>query len=1105
MKLNVLCKDPTRGRRVLSLKTPLAMKLTLILLIVACLQVNAGGGYAQKITLSQKNVSLTKLFNEIRDQSGYLFLYNNQQLNNGKRVTIEVKDASIEEVLEQSFRDQSLTYIIIDKTIVVTPKEKVEAPALIPVIPLLPPPIEIHGRVVNQQGEPLQNVSVLIMGTNVGTATNSDGRFTLTASDNKNIVLEVSSVGYQTKKISVGKLTEINVTLELDVAGLNDVVVVGYGTQKKRDVTGAVASLPKDRLELVPNVNLYQAIQGAIPGIQVTTSTAGAASSQSIMVRGRRSITASNSPLVVIDGIAGSLGDLTPDDVASIEVLKDASAASIYGSRGANGVILVTTKLGTDGKSKLSYNGYYSMQRFAKIPDIMQGEDFYEFKKQRIEGTGFEFTPSEIANHDAGKFTNWVDLALRNGYTINHDLSLSGGFKGTKYYISGSYTDIKGLAVNDDYKKVSTRINVDSKFKNWLTIGTRTQVNYVDEGGVAPTWDGDQGVFWANPLSTPYDDNGNQTIYPWPEDTYFRNPLMGLLAKDVDKGYQILSNNYAIVDFPFVKGLQYRINAGFRMAFSDAATYYGSNTQRGLANRGDATTSRGQSNNRIIENILNYNRVFGKHSVFVTGVYSFENSKSGTNSLDAQGFPNDFLLWYSSAQAESRVPAYSYSETALVSNMLRVNYSYDSRYLLTITGRRDGYSGFGSKTKWGLFPSMAAGWNISRENFFKWNKIFSNLKLRASYGVNGNQAISAYETISRLSSANIVAGTTTLPGYIPSKLGQDDLGWESTKTLNIGIDFGILNNRITGDINLYKQNTYDLLLDRTISPIYAVSSITQNIGETENRGLELSLTSENISTKNFKWETSGNIAFVKNKIVSLYGIKDSAGREIDDVANAWFIGKPILVNYGYKWDGVWQTDEAALAAIYKTQPGYIKVRDISGPNGVPDSLVSPEYDRTIIGQRDPKFIWGMTNTFSYKKITLRVFIYGVHGVTKNNTLLNDRDVDPSVRMTTTKKNWWTPTNPTNDWYMNKEEASLQDGKSANPYENAGFVRVKDIALAYDLPKSTLSRIGIDKCQIYVTGTNLITITKFGGMDPELSGQRAIPLQKEYVFGLNINF
>ncbi len=954
----------------------------------------------------------------------------------------------------------------------------------------------IMGKVTDSAGETIPGVTVMVRGTTIGTITDVEGNYSLTVgADARSLVF--SFIGMRTQEVSLGASDIVNVVMQQDILGLDEVIVVGYGVQRKSDITGTVASVGQERLEMVPNLNIAQAIQGAVPGVMIQTSSAGAAPNEVIMVRGRNSIRASNNPLVVVDGVpyGGQLRDINPSDVESIEILKDASAAAIYGSRGANGVILVTTKSGQEGRPKISYNGYYALQSLVNLPNLMNGEQFYQFKKEREPES---ITQSEQEIYDSGAWVDWLDMALRNGSSMQHNLSVSGGFDRTQYYISGGLTNVTGLAVNDDYQRLSSRINVDTKVADWLTIGTRTQFTYDDRGGIAPTWDGDQGVFWFNPLTRAYGDDGRLSIYPWPEDPYFRNPLMGTLAQSMNESYQVVLNNYAVASIPFIPGLQYRINTGFRLRFLDTGTYYGSDTQLGLTNRGSASTNRSRYNNNVIENILNYNKDFGKHTLFFTGVYSFESTKGSSNTLSASGFPHDFLTWYAASQAELINPGYSYDETALISQMLRFNYSYDSKYLLTLTGRRDGYSGFGAENKWGLFPSVALGWNIAREEFFPFADIINDLKIRSSWGLNGNQAVGAYETISRLRSYNYVAGSSTLPGYIPSRLGEDNLGWESSRTMNIGLDIGLLSNRIVADINYYMTNTTDLLLSRSISEVHGITSITQNIGETENRGIEASIISRNIVTNDFRWMTSANFSRVSNKIVSLYGMLDDDGVEIDDLANQWFIGQPIRVNFGYVWDGVWQTNEADMAALYGTVPGFIRIKDVDG-----DTLITPA-DRQIQGQLDPKFLWGMNNSFSYKSFTLSVFMHGVHGVTKNNVLKSD-NVYNGVRRNTTLKNWWTPDNPTNDWYMNHIDAHRMGGVGANNYENASFIRIKDITVSYDLAKSLLKSAGIDRLQVYVTGRNLATFTNWEGLDPELDGQRSIPLQREFVFGVNLGF
>jgi len=1077
-------------------KIMLIMRLTIVLTLVLTLTVSAGT-YSQntKLDLSLENATIEQVLQEIENSSKFIFIYESGTIDKSLKRTISLKRQTIDVILSELFEGTDVNYSIDDRQVLLYKKDS----PLSTINQLRVPSVQaqqpksISGKVTDASGATLPGVTVVIKGTTIGTVTNSEGEFTVLApSDAK--ILVFSFVGMKSQEIAISGKTAFKIEMEPEVVSVDEVIVVGYGTQKRSDITGSLASLPKERLQNAPNLNVAQAIQGAIPGVMIQTSSAGAASNEVIMIRGRNSILADNSPLIVVDGIPynGSISDINPNDIQSIEILKDASSAAIYGSRGSNGVILISTKEGIEGQIKISYDGYYSLQRFSSLPDYLDGQEFYDFKMKRFPGA---MTQSEREIYESGNWTDWISTGLRNGSAQQHTLSVSGGSNKTKFFISANYLDVKGLAVNDNFKRLTSRINLDTKVVEWLTIGSRTQFSFDDKKGLNPDM---SDLFQTNPLTKAYEEDGTQAIYIWEDDHYFGNPLQMTLYDNIDKSYQILSNNYAIVDLPFIRGLSYRINSGISARFFDEATYMGRNTKIGLEAKGSAETSRAQNINTVIENILSYNKEIGKHKFFGTAVYSYENNNNSTNSMTAIGFPHDFLKWYSSAQATQIVPDYSFNKTVIISQMLRFNYVYNNRYLATLTGRRDGFSGFGSNSKWGLFPSAAVGWNLHNENFFPWKEIFNELKVRVSYGLNGNQAVGAYRSISRLGEFNMISNKQTLAGYIPSRLGQENLGWESSKTFNLGLDFGIFQNRISGNVNLFKTNTNDLLLNRSISAVHGITSITQNIGETANTGLELGIQSRNIVKSNFTWSTSANIAFNKNKIVSLYGEVDEDGNEIDDVGNAWFIGKPIRVNYDFVWEGTWQIDEAEEAAKWGSKPGYVKLKDFQN-----DGELTAE-DKQIIGQQDPKILWGLSNTFAYKGFKLDIFIHGVEGVTKQNTIMTD-ETWADVRRNTINKNWWTTDNPTNEWIINELYAERMSGILGAIYENASFIRIKDVSLSYSVPKSVIDRYSVNALRFFITGRNLATFTKWRGLDPELDSQRQTPLQKEFVFGLNLEF
>ncbi|MDA0907805.1 MAG: SusC/RagA family TonB-linked outer membrane protein, partial [Bacteroidetes bacterium] len=905
-------------------------------------------------------------------------------------------------------------------------------------------------------------------------------------------LLVITYLGMKTKEVRIENYNLLNITLETYAAQLDNIIIVGYGTQKSSRVTGSITSVSDQRLEKVPNVNVAQAIQGAVSGVNITTNQAGAASEESIIIRGRNSILANNQPLIVLDRIPynGQFRDINVNDIESIEILKDASATAIYGSRGANGVILITTKKGREGKPLITYDGRHAIQRFDRLPNYMNAEQFLAFKELREPGS---VTATEQSNYDNGIFTDWQDLGTRNGQSQQHNLTVSGTSGAVSYYVGGSFLDVTGVAVNDDYRRALGRVNLDIKVNDYLTLGTQSQYSDDDRSGQSPSFS-DLGR--KNPLINPYEENGDLTIFPWPEFTDIGNPLEPINFDNSDKARQLITNNYLVVQVPSVEGLSYRLNTGITERVKDVSLYAGRNTQAGLTVGGSALSETTRFSSTVIENILDYQRSFGKHLVGVTGLYSYQNDKSSSNTLEAQGFPNDITTFYIPAQASVVLPSFQFVRTDLISSMLRLNYGFDDKYFITLTGRRDGYSGFGDDTKWGDFGTVAGAWILSREAFFPTGDALNFLKLRASYGSNGNQAVDPYLSIARFTDRNFVDGSTSLPGALPANLANPGLSWETSRSLNLGMDFGLFDYSLKGSINYFNTNTTDLLLNRTISPVHGIGSITDNIGETNNAGLELELSTTQKITEGLTWNGTFNFTTIRNKIVSL-GLGQSG--EVDDVASGLFIGEPITANYDFVFDGVWQENELEQAAVFGSEPGFIKLRDVNGDNEITAD------DRTIIGQTDPTELWGLTNTFTYKGFGLSIFLHGVHGVTKANELFQDASSSSDVRRNVILKNWWTPENPTNDFYANNLDARFQQGFTALPYQNASFVRLRDITLSYNFSSKTMDRIGLGSTTLFFTGRNLATMTDWKETDPELNaGRGTIPLQKEFVFGITIS-
>ena len=967
---------------------------------------------------------------------------------------------------------------------------------------------QIIGTVVGADKNPLNGITVQQKNSKVGTKTNVDGLFTIKTTTDKPTLI-VTGVGYETLEYEVTKKDNIVITLKENITGLNDVVVVGYGTQKRKDVTGSVVSVGKDRLENLPNNSFAQALQGSVPGVSITTGSSEAeGNGTSILVRGRGSIKAATSPLFIVDGIPyeGGVSELNPNDIESIDVLKDASSVAIYGSRGANGVILITTKQGKKGKMIVKYEGSYGIQHILNKPNLLNGAAFYQFKTERVVSAvgspilygDIYLKPSEKDVYQSGKWANWYDLATQSGIRNQHSVSLSGGVDKTKFYFGATYLDVHGIAKNDVFKRYSLRSNIEHKITNWLTLTSNTQLSVQRRDGLAADFSGQNGAVFMNPLTTPYNADGSPTIYAYPENQTAGNPLSNLLVKNEDNSYRMLTSNAIKIDIPYIKGLSYKLNTGVELENTIRRTYYGKNTATGYELQGKAINYNTINRNFTIENILYYTTDIGKHSINFTGLYSLQSKDFDKDSYTGTGFPSDVLTNYQMSKATLLTQSAAYYKQNLLSQMARINYSYDSRYMLTLTVRRDGFTGFAVDSKYGLFPSAALAWNIFREKFMDKYKWLSNLKLRASYGINGNQAVASYASLANFINRTYISTInnveTPLDGVIISQLQNQKLGWESKKALNIGFDIGILKNRITATVDFYHAINYRLLLDRQISPVTGISgqSITENIGKTENTGVELLINSTNIKNKILEWSSSANISFNKNKILELYPYGG------DDITNKWFIGKPINVNYSYVFNGIFQKGED-VSMQPGSLPGFVKIKDVN-----PDKIITKD-DRTIIGQTDPKYTWGISNTLKFKRFTVYIFIQGAGGNTKENPLAQD-GVFTEITRNTTKKNWWTENNPTNEHWANNANANSYLG-GVNIYEDASYIRVKDITISFDLSAKGSGKNN----KFYVSGRNLATITNYKGIDPELAtsnsntttSQWGVPLQREFTVGISL--
>lgn len=980
---------------------------------------------------------------------------------------------------------------------------------------------QVSGTIYDETGQPLPGATVLVKGTTTGTTSDLDGKYSISIPTDG--VLVFSFIGYSPVEKTVGNQSVIDVNLTPDLADLEEVVVVGYGTAKKSQLTGAISSVGSKEIQELPITDARQALQGRAAGVDVTQPGSKPGAAPQVRIRGRRSFNASNEPLYVIDGIpvVGGINDINPQDITSMEVLKDASATAIYGSRGSNGVVLITTKRGTKGKTVVSFDAYYGINKELGRIDVFNGPEFAEYKREsRRAGEGYPegpatpeadatiFEPVELESIALGRSTDYPAGLTRNGSIQSYQVGISGGSDKTTFFVSANYFKDEGVIINQDFTRYTFRANIDHQINDKIKFGTSTLVSYSERNG--ENFNPIGGALAENPLGVPYDEEGNLIFLPT-SDGLRTNPFAEIVPgaqMDLTKNYRIFNSIFAQWDI--VPGLSYRLVFGPDFTISRNGRFTGSqtNARRG----GDATGSIYEEFrfNYTLENILTYTKTFNeKHNLNITALQSVQEDNLEESQISVLGIPDESQLFHRLGDASQITGANTnLVQWSLLSFMGRVNYDIDNKYLFTATLRADGSSRFGENNRFSYFPSVALGWNIAKENFLENSQTVEQLKLRVSYGSIGNQAIDPYQTQALLGRTTYAYDNTPAFGYRPNTIGNPDLRWETSTTFNVGLDFAIWKSRVFGSLEYYITNTSDLLAPQPLPNSIGFGGYITNVGETQNRGIELTLSTLNIEKGDFIW--SSDIIFNKNteEIISL--------PNGDDISAGRFIGQPLTIFYDLKKIGIWQLDEEDEAKSFGSVPGEIKIEDYNN-----DGVINSE-DRQFLGSAVPDFAMGITNRFSYKSFDFSFFVYGRFGYmirsqfhTGNNTLAgryNNLDV-----------NYWTPTNPTNDYprpNVNQESAKYA---SSMEYFDGTFIKIRNINFGYNFSPDAAKKIGLTGLRLYSSIQQPFIFANYRsehkGIDPEvyLDGEDGTgigggavnanisPAVTSFTFGINAKF
>jgi TonB-dependent starch-binding outer membrane protein SusC len=963
---------------------------------------------------------------------------------------------------------------------------------------------KITGTVTNEEtGEALPGVSIIIKGLKGGVTTNANGRFSVSIPDNNNAVLQVSSTGFDGIDIAVGDKTDLQVKLKANSKKLEEVVIVGYGTVRKKDLTGAVISVKNDEIKKVPASNAMEALQGKLPGVDIVRTSGGAGANVAVTVRGNRSVNASNGPLYIVDGIQyDNYQDINTNDIQSMEVLKDASSTAIYGSKGANGVILITTKKGSSGKARVSANAYYGISDVAGYPVPMTGPQFANLKRQSYRTTGIWNSPADdskvftsaadLAAVNSNTSVYWPGLLLNKGSQQDYGVGVAGGNEKTKVYFSFDYFKEKGLLNNDYSGRYTLRLNIDQSLGNTFKVGLLSQLTYYDQNLRS-----DNVLTVANkiiPFYTPYNTDGTLAKFPGNANQF--NPLL----EDLPGAYVNKTNTTRILSTAFAewkpaKGLTIRSNLGIVNASSRNGFYDDANTiDRALSSGSLSKVTNGKDVNLTWENIFNYQNRFNNHSIDITAVTSYLSNRTDSSSASGTGQLLGGQSFYALQNNPSNLSIFSrFIGSNLLSGAFRINYGFKGKYLLTLTGRADGASVLAKQNRWSFFPSAAVAWRIMDESFMAHQTLFSDLKLRASYGVAGNSAVRPYQTQSGIVLIPFSWNDQTALAYgLDPQIGNPDLNWELTATQNIGLDFSLFKNRVVGSIDYYDSRTSDLLYPMPLPPTTGGQKILANVGKTRNTGFEISLKTINIQTKDFSWSTGISYTRNKERIVFLPNNQN-------DIAAGLFIGSPVKSFYDYQKVGIWQTADSTLAKTYGYKPGDIRVKDVDG-----DKAITAVGDRTVLGAAVPDYSLGFNNDVKFRDFDFGIYVFARVGQMFMSDYANK--FEPNAIENGANVNYWTPENPTNDYprpNANISRAALPFATTLG-YKDGSFVKIRSITIGYTFSPELARRMHVSGIRWYVSAKNYFTFSKVNDYDPEGNGSFERPLTKLLVTGLNID-